>query len=189
MHNSSDGCSMLTADGGDEAAAAEEARAPQQRSHAAATSSSLAAAQDGQKRLAFYAQTPDGTRFSAGSFSDLHLSRPLLKACTVLGYTSPTPIQVYCSTGSICSYRCHLSNVWSPPSVDTVPCLIPYGLLCLCNAPCDLQLSLLLHVYGVDLLPGSFSIRHSNISLWSKQQQTCMGNDDMQDSPSTAAQQ
>ena len=24
---------------------------------------------------AFYAQTPDGTRFSAGAFSDLHLSR------------------------------------------------------------------------------------------------------------------
>lgn len=47
-----------------------------------------------QKRPAFYAQTPDGTRFSAGAFSDLHLSRPLLKACTALGYAHPTPIQV-----------------------------------------------------------------------------------------------
>ena len=42
----------------------------------------------------FYAQTPDGTSFTAGSFSDLHLSRPLLRACTTLGYTGPTPIQV-----------------------------------------------------------------------------------------------
>lgn len=42
----------------------------------------------------FYAETPDGTRFSAGAFSDLHLSRPLLKACAALGYTDPTPIQV-----------------------------------------------------------------------------------------------
>ena len=47
-----------------------------------------------QKRPAFYAQTPDGTRFSAGAFSDLHLSRPLLKACAALGYAHPTPIQV-----------------------------------------------------------------------------------------------
>ncbi|CAK0782969.1 hypothetical protein CVIRNUC_006164 [Coccomyxa viridis] len=84
------------ADGGDETAAAEEAQALQQRSHAAAAPSGLAAAQDGQKRPAFYAQTPDGTRFSAGSFNDLHLSRPLLKACTALGYTNPTPIQAAC---------------------------------------------------------------------------------------------
>ena len=111
MHNSSDGCSMHAADGGDETAVTEEARAPQQYSHAAASSSGLAAAQAGQKRPAFYAQTPDGTRFSAGSFSDLHLSRPLLKACTALGYTNPTPIQVDCSTGSMCAYRCHLSNI------------------------------------------------------------------------------
>lgn len=41
----------------------------------------------------FYAQTPDGTTFTAGSFADLHLSRPLLRACTALGYTGPTPIQ------------------------------------------------------------------------------------------------
>ena len=111
MHNSSDGCSIVSADGSDETAAAEEALASQQRSHAAATSNGLAAAQDGQKRPAFYARTPDGTRFSAGSFSDLHLSRPLLKACTALGYTDPTPIQVYCSTDSMCLYCCHLSNV------------------------------------------------------------------------------
>ena len=42
----------------------------------------------------FFATTPEGTSFSAGSFGDLHLSRPLLKACAALGYTQPTPIQV-----------------------------------------------------------------------------------------------
>ena len=42
----------------------------------------------------YFAQTPDGTRFSAQSFSDLNLSRPLVKACEALGYTDPTPIQV-----------------------------------------------------------------------------------------------
>lgn len=30
------------------------------------------------------------------SFADLHLSRPLLKACQALGYTHPTPIQAAC---------------------------------------------------------------------------------------------
>lgn len=30
------------------------------------------------------------------SFSDLGLSRPLLKACEALGYASPTPIQAAC---------------------------------------------------------------------------------------------
>lgn len=48
----------------------------------------------GTRGAEFYAQTPDGTKFSAGAFSDLHLSRPLLKACAALGYTNPTPIQV-----------------------------------------------------------------------------------------------
>ena len=42
----------------------------------------------------FFAETPDGTRFSASSFADLHLSRPLLKAVAELGYTHTTPIQV-----------------------------------------------------------------------------------------------
>lgn len=42
----------------------------------------------------YFAQTPDGTRFSAKSFSDLNLSRPLVRACEALGYTNPTPIQV-----------------------------------------------------------------------------------------------
>jgi len=46
----------------------------------------------------YFAQTPDGTRFSAQSFSDLNLSRPLVKACEALGYTNPTPIQVLLCT-------------------------------------------------------------------------------------------
>jgi ATP-dependent RNA helicase DDX27 len=33
------------------------------------------------------------TTFSASSFSELNLSRPLVKACTALGYDAPTPIQ------------------------------------------------------------------------------------------------
>lgn len=44
----------------------------------------------------FFAATPDGTRFEAGSFAELQLSRPLLKACDALGYTHPTPIQAAC---------------------------------------------------------------------------------------------
>ncbi|KAJ0716140.1 putative RNA helicase [Helianthus annuus] len=38
----------------------------------------------------------DGVSFHADSFSNLHLSRPLLRACEALGYTQPTPIQAAC---------------------------------------------------------------------------------------------
>ena len=41
----------------------------------------------------YFAQTPEGTQFSAPSFGDLNLSRPLVKACAALGYQKPTPIQ------------------------------------------------------------------------------------------------
>ncbi len=47
-----------------------------------------------QRQAEFFARTPEGTSFSARSFADLHLSRPLLRACEALGYTHPTPIQV-----------------------------------------------------------------------------------------------
>eukprot|EP00898_Chlorokybus_atmophyticus_P008103 jgi/Chlat1/8294/Chrsp78S07738 len=47
------------------------------------------------KPAAFFS-TPDGVQFSAKSFNELHLSRPLLKACTALGYGIPTPIQAAC---------------------------------------------------------------------------------------------
>lgn len=42
----------------------------------------------------FFEQTPKDTKFQASSFASLNLSRPLVKACTELGYTQPTPIQV-----------------------------------------------------------------------------------------------
>ncbi|KAI3929106.1 hypothetical protein MKW92_027689 [Papaver armeniacum] len=38
----------------------------------------------------------DGTSFHANSFMDLHISRPLLRACEALGYNKPTPIQAAC---------------------------------------------------------------------------------------------
>ncbi|GAB4821500.1 hypothetical protein N2152v2_008546 [Parachlorella kessleri] len=50
----------------------------------------------GGKANGFYAATPEGTTFSAQSFADLNLSRPLVKACQALGYASPTPIQAAC---------------------------------------------------------------------------------------------
>ncbi|GMN35811.1 hypothetical protein TIFTF001_005536 [Ficus carica] len=38
----------------------------------------------------------DGASFHANSFMELHLSRPLLRACEALGYAQPTPIQAAC---------------------------------------------------------------------------------------------
>ncbi|KAK2080603.1 hypothetical protein QBZ16_000457 [Prototheca wickerhamii] len=60
-----------------------------------------APAQESSKRGAdegssFYARTPDGTSFSASTFGELNLSRPLVRACQALGYTRPTPIQAAC---------------------------------------------------------------------------------------------
>lgn len=39
-------------------------------------------------------QAPADTEYEASSFTALKLSRPLLKACTELGYTVPTAVQV-----------------------------------------------------------------------------------------------
>lgn len=36
----------------------------------------------------------EGVSYHANSFLELHISRPLLRACEALGYTKPTPIQV-----------------------------------------------------------------------------------------------
>lgn len=38
----------------------------------------------------------EGVSYHANSFLELHLSRPLLRACEALGYTKPTPIQAAC---------------------------------------------------------------------------------------------
>ena len=60
------------------------------------SSASQGPSQGGPSQGGFFAQTPEGTTFQAGSFSDLHLSRPLLKAIAALGYKTPTPIQAAC---------------------------------------------------------------------------------------------
>ena len=44
----------------------------------------------------FFDSTPKSTKFAASSFGDLNLSRPLVRACEVLGYSKPTPIQAAC---------------------------------------------------------------------------------------------
>ncbi|XP_076950948.1 DEAD-box ATP-dependent RNA helicase 28-like [Bidens hawaiensis] len=49
----------------------------------------------GGDKKSFFAKA-DGVSFHASSFMDLHLSRPLLRACEALGYTKPTPIQAAC---------------------------------------------------------------------------------------------
>ncbi|KAK1407791.1 hypothetical protein QVD17_39418 [Tagetes erecta] len=49
----------------------------------------------GGNNRSFFAKA-DGVSFHANSFMDLHLSRPLLRACEALGYTIPTPIQAAC---------------------------------------------------------------------------------------------
>lgn len=46
------------------------------------------------KSIRDFFDTKAKASFSAKSFHDLHLSRPLLKACVALGYETPTPIQV-----------------------------------------------------------------------------------------------
>ncbi|XP_078448280.1 DEA(D/H)-box RNA helicase family protein isoform X2 [Wolffia australiana] len=45
--------------------------------------------------LGFF-ESSEGASFSANSFMELNLSRPLLKACESLGYHKPTPIQAAC---------------------------------------------------------------------------------------------
>lgn len=42
----------------------------------------------------FFSPAGEGTSFSARSFAELKISRPLIKACEALGYSKPTPIQV-----------------------------------------------------------------------------------------------
>ncbi|XP_045804344.1 DEAD-box ATP-dependent RNA helicase 28-like [Trifolium pratense] len=46
-------------------------------------------------KKSFFAPS-DGTSFSADSFLQLNLSRPLLRACEALTFTKPTPIQAAC---------------------------------------------------------------------------------------------
>lgn len=50
---------------------------------------------EGIDKKPFFASA-DGVSYHANSFMDLNLSRPLLRACEVLGYNKPTPIQAAC---------------------------------------------------------------------------------------------
>ncbi|EPS70742.1 hypothetical protein M569_04012, partial [Genlisea aurea] len=52
-------------------------------------------ATSGNDAKSFFAPV-EGVSFNANSFLDLHLSRPLLRACEALGYSKPTPIQAAC---------------------------------------------------------------------------------------------
>mmetsp|Transcript_5884 Transcript_5884/g.16788 ORF Transcript_5884/g.16788 Transcript_5884/m.16788 type:complete len:768 (-) Transcript_5884:94-2397(-) len=54
------------------------------------------AAEADKERGRFFDAAPMDTKFQAANFAALNLSRPLLKACAALGYTSPTPIQAAC---------------------------------------------------------------------------------------------
>lgn len=52
--------------------------------------------EESKKAAKFFDSTPKSTKFSASNFGDLNLSRPLIRACTALGYSKPTPIQAAC---------------------------------------------------------------------------------------------
>lgn len=47
------------------------------------------------EKKSFFASS-EGVSFHANSFMELHISRPLLRACEALGYSKPTPIQAAC---------------------------------------------------------------------------------------------
>jgi ATP-dependent RNA helicase DDX27 len=79
---------------------------PGQSARARQQPASTSGRQHGGSSSSFYAETPEGTRFTAGSFADLNLSRPLLRAVSALGYTQPTPIQVRHSSSSSSSRGC-----------------------------------------------------------------------------------
>lgn len=49
-----------------------------------------------QEKQGYFGSAPKNTKFSASSFGDLNLSRPLIRACSALGYSKPTPIQAAC---------------------------------------------------------------------------------------------
>lgn len=80
------------------------------RSHAEATSSKPAVAEQrsrgkngraeanegGPSPKGTFFSSSEGASFTARSFGELNISRPLLKACQALGYEKPTPIQSAC---------------------------------------------------------------------------------------------
>ncbi|CAK9219563.1 unnamed protein product [Sphagnum troendelagicum] len=53
-------------------------------------------AADGKKKPRKFFASSEGASFSAKSFTELNISRPLIRACEALGYKRPTPIQAAC---------------------------------------------------------------------------------------------
>jgi ATP-dependent RNA helicase DDX27 len=62
--------------------------------------------QDAEKKPRKFFASSEGASFSAKSFTELNISRPLIRACEALGYKRPTPIQVL-----------YLSSLWLLPKV------------------------------------------------------------------------
>jgi len=52
--------------------------------------------QDAEKKPRKFFASSEGASFSAKSFTELNISRPLIRACEALGYKRPTPIQAAC---------------------------------------------------------------------------------------------
>lgn len=55
------------------------------------------------KQASSFFSSSAGASFSANSFGELNLSRPLIRACQALGYKQPTPIQVFFLYSSVIS--------------------------------------------------------------------------------------
>lgn len=65
----------------------------------------------GGDKKPFFASA-EGVSYHASSFLELHLSRPLLRACEALGYTKPTPIQVFCLFPVFIPIDINLMDLW-----------------------------------------------------------------------------
>lgn len=68
----------------------------QQQKKASSTSEKARKRRISEEKQGYFGSAPKNTKFSASSFGDLNLSRPLIRACSALGYSKPTPIQAAC---------------------------------------------------------------------------------------------
>jgi len=73
-----------------------DSKKPSKAAAKAAGSKKGGTAANGKGGKFYDAATAKNTKFSASSFADLGLSRPLIRACDALGYSKPTPIQAAC---------------------------------------------------------------------------------------------
>lgn len=82
----------------------------------------------------YFDQAPKDTKYHAASFASLNLSRPLVKACTELGYTTPTPIQVmHVHVWQGCTLHMGASQVVQP-SLLTIQIQVDAGRMCSAGA-------------------------------------------------------